>query len=192
MYYNDSVLYYKSDKPYLQDNSRKYRNLYTLNVDEYYKRPRSGMRTVSINEDENTNPYVSAQFAMPPNLHHQQQHMINQPYTHPAHHQQFPTFSLPHNLSTHQCTKNTFSKTGQKSTSPTPISTRVLRQQKRNWLFCCCDTKKTRIKIANLQKTRRYLGRCRAENTPSFESLKFSVCSRVTGWLDYLFKFLVI
>ena len=78
IYYNDSILYYKSDKPHLQDNSRKYRNLYTLNADQYYKRPRSGMRTVSINEDEPT-PYINhTQFQM------------NQPR---SHHAQYPTYS---------------------------------------------------------------------------------------------------
>jgi hypothetical protein len=99
IYYNDSILYYKSDKPHLQDNSRKYRNLYELNADNYYKRPRSGMRTVSINEDEPPMAYMNhAQFQMnqpPPPIHHQPQHPTF------SQHPQYSTYSQNQHHSMH-------------------------------------------------------------------------------------------
>ena len=50
IYYNDSTLYYKSEKPHLKDFTRRYNNLYTIDVDEYYRRPRRDYDKLSINQ----------------------------------------------------------------------------------------------------------------------------------------------
>ena len=49
IYYEDPVLYYKSDKMHLQDPSRVYRHLYFINTDEFYNRP--NIRRKSINSE---------------------------------------------------------------------------------------------------------------------------------------------
>ena len=91
MHYNDSVLYYKSDKSHLQDESRKYRNLYTLNVDEYYRRSRKDRRTVSINEDEPPQlPYINHN-----NHPHHHPHIQHQQQQQPQHFLSQPTMTQP-------------------------------------------------------------------------------------------------
>jgi hypothetical protein len=50
IYYNDSTLYYKSEKAHLRDNSRRYSNLYTIDVDDFYNRPRRESDKLSVNQ----------------------------------------------------------------------------------------------------------------------------------------------
>jgi hypothetical protein len=50
IYYNDSNLYYKSEKSHLRDNSRRYSNLYTIDVDDFYNRPRRESDKLSVNQ----------------------------------------------------------------------------------------------------------------------------------------------
>lgn len=49
IYYEDPILYYKSDKMYLQDPNKIYKHLYYINTDEFYNRP--NIRRKSINSD---------------------------------------------------------------------------------------------------------------------------------------------
>ena len=61
IYYNDSILYYKSEKPHLRDSTRRYSNLYTIDVDVYYKRPRNDSDRLSVNQSTVYNFKFNAQ-----------------------------------------------------------------------------------------------------------------------------------